>query len=40
MTIADVILLAAIALAAGLAFALSYRHKYRSVPASTQKKEP
>jgi uncharacterized membrane protein YjgN (DUF898 family) len=40
MTIADVILLAAIALTAGLAFALSYRHKNRSVPASTQKKEP
>ena len=33
MTIADVILLAAIALTAGLAFALTYRHK-------TQKKEP
>ena len=40
LTIADVILLAAIALSAGLAFALSYRRKDRPAPAPTQKKEP
>jgi uncharacterized membrane protein YkgB len=40
MTIADLILLAAIALAVGLAFALAYHRESRPVPPPTQKKEP